>query len=168
MNKLFQIPLDKVDSLVKSIIRQKTILIVLALMVCILLEMQGNRDFHLMGFKNLSKFESWLLVDAIMFLYMLFLVKKARQRFTVYYTGYRILLTHDGIKKYNVTSDLEDEPKAILFFNWDEIKRIKETSAGLKVLNGLSMLIPGTRQIVIPNQIASFDLLKSEIETHTK
>lgn len=168
MNKLFQIPRDKVDSVVKSIIRQKTMFIILVLIICFLLEMQGNRDFHLMGFKNFSKFESWLLIDALMFSYMLFLIKNARQRFTVYYTGYRILLTDEGIKKYNVAPDLEDEPRAILFFNWDEIKRIKENSSTLKIRNGLSMLIPGTRQIVIPNQIALFDQLKSEIEAHTK
>lgn len=169
MDTLFRIPQDKIGSVVKSVMRQKAVAIIIAFVVCVLLEMQGNRDFHLLGFKNLSKLQSWLIIDVLMLLYMLFLARIAQQRFTAYYTGFRILLTNEGIRKYNVIDDdPENEIKAIQFFAWNEIKRTTEDTAGLNVLNGLSALIPGTRQIKIPRQIALFDQLKMEIKAHVK
>lgn len=164
MDHLFKIPGDKVDDAVKSIMRQKVIAVISSLAVVILLEVQGNRDYHLMGLKNLTHLESWLIVDVLMLLFMLFLLRIAQKRFKAYYTSFRILLTDQGLQKYNASDDSEDDIKAIQFFTWDEIKRIREGATGLTVLNGLSVLIPGTRQIIIPKQIENYNRLKAELK----
>lgn len=165
MNSLFQIPHDHINNAVRPIVRQKTIAVILTLIVCILLEMQGNQSFHLLGFKSLSKAESWFIVDITILLFMLFGVSVVQKRFTAYYTGFRVLLTNEGIKSYYI-ADTESEPKTVCFFAWKDIKRIQEKPAGLKILNGTSTLIPGTQQIAIPKQIEHYNQLKLAIQTY--
>lgn len=168
MNKVFQIPAEKVQFVVKNKVRQKTWIFLLILPICVLLEVQLGKAGHFQGFKGLSKAVSWLIIDAAIWIYMLFLISIAKKRFTAYYTNLRILLTDKGIKRVIITDDLATVEESLpgLSFSWNEIKSIKESTSELRLLNGKSLLIPGIRQIIILRQIDGYDELKAEIASN--
>jgi hypothetical protein len=157
MEIVFSIPPEEVKGIVRSVLIQKCTSVILALVVCIPMEITDKRAvFHLLDIQSLNKFESYLIIDAFLIILCTVLLIITYGGFTRLYNSFQITVNEQGIERYCVQILQMDRFNQYnsMYFDWVDVTRYKESSRWLIVYSG-------AQKIVIPKQIEQYEKLKT-------